>query len=96
MANRPLQAVLGLAAAELTDLLSDSLQGRGPALLPLDPAAPRPRLEAVLEAMRPASLRTPEGVTPLEHGRGTGEDVALTIATAGSTGAPKGVELPAS
>ncbi|MUL43378.1 AMP-binding protein [Streptomonospora sp. PA3] len=95
MANRPLQAVLGLEPAHLTDLLSDSLQGRGPALLPLDPATPRPRLDAVLEAMRPASLRTPEGVTALEDSRGAGEDTALTIATSGSTGAPKGVELPA-
>ncbi|KIH96764.1 AMP-dependent synthetase [Streptomonospora alba] len=95
MANRPLQAVVGLEPAELTDLLSDALQERGPALLPLDPALPRPRLEAVLEAMRPASLRTPEGVTHLGGSRGTGEDIALTIATSGSTGTPKGVELPA-
>ncbi|GAA4901524.1 AMP-binding protein [Streptomonospora salina] len=86
---------MGVEPAELTDLLDDSLQQRGPALLPLDPALPRPRLEAVLAAMRPSSLRTPEGVTALDGGSGTGEDTALTIATSGSTGAPKGVELPA-
>ncbi|QBI54586.1 AMP-binding protein [Streptomonospora litoralis] len=84
---------MGLEPAQLTDLLHDSLQGRGPALLPLDPDLPRPRLEAVLEAMRPASLRTPEATTSLAGAHGTGEDVALTIATSGSTGAPKGVEL---
>ncbi|WP_345555678.1 AMP-binding protein [Streptomonospora halophila] len=95
MANRPLQAVLGLEPALLTDLLRDSLNGHGPALLPLDPALPRPRLESVLAAMRPASLRTPEGVTELAGARSTGEDVALTIATSGSTGTPKGVELTA-
>ncbi|GAB3463872.1 o-succinylbenzoate--CoA ligase [Streptomonospora sediminis] len=95
MANRPLQAVLGLEPAHLTELLSESLRGHGPALLPLDPAAPRPRRDAVIEAMRPASLRTPEGVTPLDGARPTGDDIALTIATSGSTGTPKGVELPA-
>ncbi|WP_398695384.1 AMP-binding protein [Streptomonospora wellingtoniae] len=86
---------MGLEPARLTELLLDSLNGHGPALLPLDPALPRPRLEAVVAAMRPASLRTPEGVTDLPEARGTGEDVALTVATSGSTGTPKGVELTA-
>ncbi|MFC3995875.1 AMP-binding protein [Nocardiopsis sediminis] len=95
MVNRPLHAVMGLAPAQLTALLSEALEGRGPALLPIDPATPPPRLRALLAALRPHALRTPEGTTSLPDPAATGEDTAVAIATSGSTGTPKGVELSA-
>src|SRR4051794_2996512 len=51
----------------------------GAAVLPLDPAAPEPVRDRLLEALRPDL--------------GVNEGVALVIATSGSTGRPKGVEL---
>ncbi len=79
--------------AHFSALLSGALDGRGPALLPIDKDTPAPRVNALLRALRPASLRTPEGVTALNGGTGTSEDTALVVATSGSTGEPKGVEL---
>jgi O-succinylbenzoic acid--CoA ligase len=52
---------------------------RGDAILPLDPAAPKAVTDQLLAAMRPDE--------PVE------EDVALLIATSGSTGEPKGAQL---
>ncbi|RCV50253.1 AMP-binding protein [Marinitenerispora sediminis] len=95
MPNRPLQAVLGLDGARLADLLSAAMSGGGPALLPIAADAPRPHVRALLRAMRPATLRTADGVTPLDGAAGVAEDTALLIATSGSTGEPKGVELSA-
>lgn len=91
--RRPLQAVRGLAPERLEDLLARALDGRGPALLPVPDSLPDARVDTLLAAMRPASLRTPEGVTPLSGAAPAREDTALVITTSGSTGAPKGVEL---
>ncbi|MFW5419038.1 AMP-binding protein [Nocardiopsis sp. CNT-189] len=96
MQERPLQAVMGLAPGQLTELLSAALDGSGPALLPLDASLPEPRLRTLLEAMRPSSLRTPDGVRKLPGGEPVADGTALTIATSGSTGTPKGAVLPAS
>ncbi|TDQ53398.1 AMP-binding protein [Actinorugispora endophytica] len=93
MSNRPLQAAVGLDPEHLTDLVADALEGRGPAILPIAPDTPAPRTRALVEAMRPASVRTPDGVESTGYDQGAAEDTALTIATSGSTGAPKGVEL---
>src|SRR6266511_1530502 len=54
----------------------------GRAVLPLDPAAPAPELRAVLDALRPTHLVDRDGVEAL-------------VATSGTTGRPKGVELTA-
>lgn len=71
------------------------MDGTGPALLPIPDGTPDARAEALLTAMRPDSLRTPEGVTGLAGGTGVGPDAALVVTTSGSTGDPKGVELSA-
>ena len=101
MPSRPLHAVLlppAEAAARLLDALPAALDGTGPALLPLDPALPRPRLAALLEAFAPAVVETAEGSARYVTARpapGVGEDSALVVATSGSTGRPKGTELGA-
>ncbi|WP_067971095.1 AMP-binding protein [Nocardiopsis trehalosi] len=86
---------MGLEPAALTASLSAALDGTGPALLPVDPATPAPRLRALLGALRPDALRTPDGTTALPDPAPTGPGTALVIATSGSTGTPKGVELSA-
>ncbi|WP_141923409.1 AMP-binding protein [Haloactinospora alba] len=95
MATRSLQAVSGVDPERFTALLSDALRGDGPALLPLDHHLPRPRIDALLQTMRPDSLRTPDGVTQLDGGEPVADDTAVVVATSGSTEAPKGVELSA-
>nr|WP_239648090.1 AMP-binding protein [Nocardiopsis ganjiahuensis] len=76
-------------------LLSRALDGTGPALLPIPDGTPDARADTLLAAMRPASLRTPDGVTDLPGGAPAGPDAALVVTTSGSTGEPKGVELSA-
>jgi o-succinylbenzoate---CoA ligase len=99
--SRSLHAVLlppAEAAARLLDALPAALDGSGPALLPLDPALPRPRLAAQLEAFAPSVLETAEGserYVTAGPAPGVGEDTALVVATSGSTGRPKGTELGA-
>jgi len=93
--RRPLQAVVGLAPEDLAGLLDAALAGDGPALLPVPADLPAPRRRALLEAVRPASVRTPEGVARLADGVPVADGTALVVATSGSTGRPKGVELDA-
>jgi o-succinylbenzoate---CoA ligase len=64
--------------AELVDALRRALEG-GPAILPLDPRLPAPQRATALAALRPDAPVHPE--------------VAVVLATSGSMGAPKGVEL---
>jgi o-succinylbenzoate---CoA ligase len=100
--NRPLHAVVlppARAAARLLDLLPAALDGTGPALLPLDPELPRGRLTALLNAFAPSAIETAEGLERCpgtrspNSDRGVAPEVALVIATSGSTGQPKGSEL---
>ena len=93
--ERPLQAVRGLPSDDLGRLLRDALDGTGPALLPVPDGTPDARADELLDAMRPSSLRTPDGVTTLDGGLPAGVGAALVITTSGSTGHPKGVELSA-
>ncbi|PSL00120.1 O-succinylbenzoic acid--CoA ligase [Murinocardiopsis flavida] len=95
MSTRPLQAVSGLTGPHLTELLARALDGSGPALLPIAEHTPQPLVRALIDTLRPSSLRTPDGVTPLPHAEGVADDTALVIATSGSTGTPKGAELAA-
>jgi O-succinylbenzoic acid--CoA ligase len=87
----------------MQEALAAALDGTGPAILPLDPALPRARLDTLLRAFAPSALETPEGLERYSRAGldapaapGVAADTALVIATSGSTGPPKGTELPAS
>jgi o-succinylbenzoate---CoA ligase len=85
------------------DALAAAMDGSGPAILPLDPLLPRARLDELIEAFSPASIETdgdvqqgPQGrKAGLDHAPGVAQDVAVVLATSGSTGPPKGAELTA-
>jgi len=76
--------------------LAAALDGTGPAILPLDPALPALALDRTLRTLAPSRLLTAEGTRELDAGApGVAADTAVVIATSGSTGAAKGVELSA-
>ncbi|OUC98237.1 AMP-binding protein [Streptosporangium minutum] len=89
--RRELHAVVLPPGPELFRAVSAALDGRGPAVLPLSPALPARTLRATLDALRPTHVN---GVRH-EHGVGVSPEVAVVIATSGTTGVPKGVQLPA-
>ena len=98
MTNRSLHAVLvDRTGPRLLELLAAALDGSGPAIAPLDAGLPQARLAALIEALAPASVEGPDGVTTARSGQaeGVAEDTAVVVGTSGSTGAPKGVELSA-
>jgi o-succinylbenzoate---CoA ligase len=87
------------------EALAAALDGSGPAILPLDSTLPRARLGELLEAFAPASIETSQEfqrgsgagrlAQPSVHAAGVDDDVAVVLATSGSTGLPKGAELTA-
>jgi O-succinylbenzoic acid--CoA ligase len=96
--ERPLHAVVlpvTEAGGRLLELLSGALDGTGPAILPLDPDLPAERLTAILDTFAPAAVHTADGVTQRSGAQPAGPGTAVVIATSGSTGQPKGVELSA-
>ncbi|MGN9844112.1 AMP-binding protein [Nonomuraea sp. H19] len=85
--DRPLHAIVQPPGPALFTAIRDALEGDGPAVLPLPPG----QAGAALAALRPTHL---DGA-PQDGGAGVPGDVAVVIATSGSTGAPKGVMLSA-
>jgi o-succinylbenzoate---CoA ligase len=82
--------------------LAAALDGTGPAILPLDPDLPEPALARILTSFAPAALHTMKGTRSLDlpaarpaAAAGVRHDTAVVIATSGSTGQPKAVELSA-
>ena len=67
----------------------------GEAVLPLDVAAPAPELAAVLAAAHPTHLVDGDGRRALPEGRPVEDGVAVVVATSGTGGVPKLVELGA-
>ncbi len=97
-APRRLRAVLvDRPGPRLLELLAAALDGSGPAIAPVDAGLPRSRLDALVEALAPDSVEGPDGVTTFRSGqeKGLAEGTAVVVATSGSTGVPKGVELSA-
>lgn len=87
MVRKPLHALVLPPGPRLFSAIRDALSGEGPAVLPLSPD----HVGAALAALRPTHV---DGVRQAD-GVGVPDDVAVMIATSGSTGAPKGVQLSA-
>ncbi|MFB4310355.1 AMP-binding protein [Actinomadura sp. GTD37] len=95
--DRPLHAVVLPPGPRLLRALADALGG-GPAICPLPPGLPAPALRDLLDALAPDAIETPDGLVPHRSGGGhppADAGTAVLIATSGSTGAPKFVELSA-
>jgi o-succinylbenzoate---CoA ligase len=67
----------------------------GEAVLPLDPDAPAPELKGTLAAARPTHLVDGEGRRRLPGGEPAEAGLAAVLATSGTSGTPKAVELGA-
>jgi len=101
--TRPLHAVqLPPSAGErMLAALAAALDGSGPAILPVDPDLPDAALARMLEAFRPEAIQTMTGTRTLTASAAgpaaldRADDIAIVIATSGSTGVPKGVQLSA-
>ncbi|MDQ6873978.1 MAG: AMP-binding protein [Actinomycetota bacterium] len=94
MVGRPLHAAVLPAGPQLIELLSAALDG-GPALLPVEPRMPAPARERLLVAMRPATVISTAGAERRDGSVPVADEVAVVVATSGSSGRPKGVELSA-
>ena len=83
------------AGGRLLERLAAALDGSGPAIVPLEADLPAGRLARFLDAFSPEAVETAERIAPRPGGRPVNEKTAVVIATSGSTGQPKGVELSA-
>ncbi|MGB9377844.1 MAG: hypothetical protein WCB04_10070, partial [Mycobacteriales bacterium] len=94
MSGRPLHAVALPTGPALLEMLAAALDG-GPALLPVDPSLPAPARRRLFDAMRPTALVDVRGTHNLDDVLPVEDEVAVVIATSGSSGEPKGVQLSA-
>jgi o-succinylbenzoate---CoA ligase len=101
--SRPLHAVQfpPSAGERMLTALARALDGSGPAILPLDPGLPAAALRRTLEAFAPATIENMAGTSTVGVAPGgsappvLADETAVVIATSGSTGVPKGVQLSA-
>jgi o-succinylbenzoate---CoA ligase len=94
--DRPVHAVVLPPGRRLYQALARALDGSGPAICPLSPDLPAAALRALLAALRPAAVLTAAGERPYDAGAPVAAGpAAVLIATSGSTGEPKIVELSA-
>ncbi|WP_433323358.1 AMP-binding protein [Spirillospora sp. CA-294931] len=92
--NRRLHAVVLPPGQRLFQALAAALDGTGPAICPLSPDLPAPALRDLLDALAPHAVETEDGLTPTA-GVPVDDATAVLIATSGTTGRPKFVELSA-
>lgn len=99
--SRSLHAVILPPGPLLLRRLEAALDG-GPAICPISPDLPAPALRGLLDTLRPSWVETPDGRRRYDRDAdcapepAVADDTAVLIATSGSTGAPKVVELSAS
>lgn len=93
--DRPLRALLLPPGPALAERLRAALDGAEHAVLPLPATLPDAARHAALAALRPTHVETADGLRPHPGGLPVPADVAVVVATSGSTGAPKGVQLTA-
>lgn len=65
----------------------------GEAVLPLNPALPRPELDRLIALARPTHIIDLDGRRALPNGQPVPSDTAAIVCTSGTTGDPKAVEL---
>ena len=85
-------------APRLLAPLREALDGTGPAIAPLDATQPAARLRELIAALDPNVVVDSDGearVRSCAQERAISPDTAVIIATSGSTGEPKSVELGA-
>jgi O-succinylbenzoic acid--CoA ligase len=75
-----------------TGVLED-LWASGATILPLDPRLAAAETRAIVDLARPGILLDAEGTTVMTESEGVDPNVGLVLATSGTAGAPKAVEL---
>jgi O-succinylbenzoic acid--CoA ligase len=92
-AKDEVEAVAVLLPAPEAARVAVELWQEGTAVVPLDPAAPGPELDRTLAALRPTALIDRDGRRRRSDGIPAPAGVAAIVATSGTTGERKGVEL---
>ena len=77
------------AAAAVADLWRD-----GAAVFPVDGRLPRPALDRVMERLGPSHVLDADGLRRVADGPAVSEDIGVVVATSGTEGEPRLVELP--